>query len=51
MALRIMPTPPPRTTPHSTSLSPKKEKHFKRRTPKKGRDIGNDIFCKFCELV
>jgi hypothetical protein len=23
----------------------------KQRTPKKGRDIGNDIICKFCKLV
>jgi hypothetical protein len=29
-----------------------KEEHFKKqRTPKKGRDIGNDIICKFCKLV
>jgi hypothetical protein len=50
MALRIMQIPPPRTMPRSTSPSPKEE-HFKQRTPKKGRDIGNDIFCKFCKLV
>jgi hypothetical protein len=45
-----MPILPPRTTSRSTLLSPKEE-HSKRRTPKKGRDIGNDIFCKFCKLV
>jgi hypothetical protein len=50
MAPKIMQTLPPRTMPHSTSQSPREE-HFKQRTPKKGRDIGNDIFCKFCKLV
>jgi hypothetical protein len=28
-----------------------KKNTSKQRTPKKGRDIGNDIFCKFCKLV
>jgi hypothetical protein len=51
MDLRIMPTPPPRTMPRSTSPSPKEEKYSKQRSPKKGRDIGNDIFCKFCKLA
>jgi len=31
----------PRTTPFMS----------KRRTPKKGRDIGNDIFCKLCKYI
>jgi hypothetical protein len=46
MTLRTMQIPPLRTTP----LSPKEE-HSKERTLKKGRDIGNDIFCKSCKLV
>ncbi len=27
------------------------EEHLKQETPKKGRDIGNNIFCKFCKLM
>jgi hypothetical protein len=37
---------PPKTTPRSTSPSPKRRTLQKQETPKKGRDIGNDIFCK-----
>jgi hypothetical protein len=43
MVLRTMPIPLPRTTPRSTSPS-LKEEHSKRRTPKKGRDIGKIYF-------
>jgi hypothetical protein len=50
MAPKIMQILPLRTRPRSTLPSPKEE-HFKQRTPKKGRDIGNDIFCKFCKLT
>jgi hypothetical protein len=49
MDLRIMPPPTPKTTPPSASPSPRKKNISKRRTPKKGRDIGSDIFCKFCK--
>jgi hypothetical protein len=48
---KTTPTLPPRTTPRSTSPSPKTKNTSKQRTPKKGRDIGNDIICKFCKLV
>jgi hypothetical protein len=51
MDLKIMPPPTPKTTPPSTSPSPRKENVSKRRTPKKGRDIGNNIFCKFCKYL
>jgi hypothetical protein len=37
--------------PCSTSPSPKRRTLQKQRTPKKGRDIENDIICKFCKLM